>query len=480
MPLHALGIFNASSLAASVEPMQVDADPENDIADQQMQEQNFIVENSTLDLDAYASGYKGIMKIERLLFVAAHAPSLKVEALRMALQFVRNSLNVALYEEVHKKLNEAIRSSSVLPDAVAGLIQSPSLDTQWMDHTTKHATTILEKLDINLKNCKSNSIKESIRRGFDELGSHYLSMGDLNNALKNYSRAREYCTSPKHIVSMCLNVIKVCVYLGNWSHVLTYVNKAEATGDFTEKERDNQSHVTFTKLRCAAGLAHLAMGKYKAAAKSFLQISLDHCDFPELLSPNNVAVYGSLCALATFTRHELQSQVITSSSFKLLLELEPTIREIVFAFYKSQYGRCLGLLQEGRDGMLLDLYLSQHVDKLYSQIRCRALVQYFSPYKLADMHRMANAFNCSVTELEDELMPLILDGQIQARIDSQNKILHARETDHRSLTFAKTLHVGKEYLHRTKALILRNAVIRNNLSVQNQTSKDSEASSSNR
>jgi len=52
--------------------------------------------------------------------------------------------------------------------------------------------------------------------------------------------------------------------------------------------------------------------------------------------------------------------------------------------------------------------------------------QYFTPYKLADMRRMASAFNSSVNELEDELMPLILDGQIQARIDSQNKVRRKR------------------------------------------------------
>ena len=39
------------------------------------------------------------------------------------------------------------------------------------------------------------------------------------------------------------------------------------------------------------------------------------------------------------------------------------------------------------------------------------------------MRRMAEAFNTSVSALEDELMQLILDGQIQARIDSHNKVL---------------------------------------------------------
>lgn len=67
-----------------------------------------------------------------------------------------------------------------------------------------------------------------------------------------------------------------------------------------------------TRLKCAAGLAHLATKMYKTAAKHFLQANLDHCDFPELLSPNNVAMYGGLCALATYDRNELQKNVIFS------------------------------------------------------------------------------------------------------------------------------------------------------------------------
>lgn len=85
----------------------------------------------------------------------------------------------------------------------------PPLDTQWIETTNKKAAIKLEKLDIDLKNYKSNSIKESIRRGHDDVGDHYLECGDLVNALKCYSRSRDYCTSAKHVVNMCLNVIKV-------------------------------------------------------------------------------------------------------------------------------------------------------------------------------------------------------------------------------------------------------------------------------
>lgn len=51
-----------------------------------------------------------------------------------------------------------------------------------------------------------------------------------------------------------------------------------------------------------------------------------------------------------------------------------------------------------------------------------AYLQYFSPYLSVDLHKMASAFNTSVSDLEDELTQLILDSQISARIDSHAKV----------------------------------------------------------
>jgi len=101
-----------------------------------------------------------------------------------------------------------------LPDVAGGngAVSSadlPQIDNQWIEQTSKKAAVMLDKLDTDLKNYKSNSIKESIRRGYDDLGEYYLECGDLLNALKSFSRARDYCTSAKHVISMCLNVIKV-------------------------------------------------------------------------------------------------------------------------------------------------------------------------------------------------------------------------------------------------------------------------------
>ena len=54
-----------------------------------------------------------------------------------------------------------------------------------------------------------------------------------------------------------------------------------------------------------------------------------------------------------------------------------------------------------------------------------SFLQYFSPYVSADMGKMAQSFNTTVPALEDELTRLILEDQIQARIDSHNKVSKA-------------------------------------------------------
>lgn len=451
--------------------MQVDVQPEDN---ENNEEENFMVEDPTLDLESYANSYTGLSKLFRLIYIADHCPTLRLEAIKTAIHYVMaQTYNVNMYQQLHKKLadlNTNAPQPSLLPDVASqssgNSLDVPAYDSVWVEQKTKKAALKLEKLDNDLKNSKSNSIKESIRRGHDDLGDHYLSCGELANALKCYSRARDYCTSGRHVINMCLNVIKVSIYLQNWSHVLSYVSKAECTPEFADTQNRDQNQATLTRLKCAAGLAELATKKYKLAAKHFLQANFDHCDFPDLISCNNIAIYGGLCALATFDRQELQKNVISSASFKLFLELETQIRDIVFKFYESKYAQCLKLLNDMRDNLLLDIYLAPHVNKLYTQIRNRALIQYFSPYMSADMRKMSEAFNCTVSELENEIMQLILDGQIQARIDSHNKILFAKDADQRSVTFEKAINTGKEFQRRTRMLILRTAMLKKHIHVK--------------
>lgn len=241
----------------------------------------FCVENPSLDLETYSTSCTGLSRLYRLIYVADVCPSLRVEALKMALKYVKETYNISMYQLLHRKLSNVFKqptdntdvsnlissSSSIaslyvsgknnssvvssennLPDVAnqqskeaVNTIQNadlPEFDTAWVEATIKKSAQALEKLTSDLKIFKVNSIKESIRRGHDDLGDHYVLCGDLSSALKFYSRARDYCTSGAHVVNMCWNVIKVSIYLQNWSHVLSYVSKAENIPDNTGCNKD--------------------------------------------------------------------------------------------------------------------------------------------------------------------------------------------------------------------------------------------------
>ena len=91
----------------------------------------------------------------------------------------------------------------------------------------------------------------------------------------------------------------------------------------------------------------------------------------QLLSPNNVATYGALCALASFDRSELQKNVIGSSSFKLFLELEPQLRDILHKFYESKYASCLRLLGEIKVGIICWSMIRPYDNCLYIVVMSR-------------------------------------------------------------------------------------------------------------
>jgi len=393
------------------------------------------------DLENYSNNFAGHTKIQRLIFIGEHCKALEKDAFKGAGEELKKTYNTTMYTAVAEKL------------------QTPP-DLSWVDATNKKSAQQQERLELELNGYRTNLIKESIRMGHNELGDFHYNRGDLNSALKCYVRTRHYCTTSKHIIQMCLNVIKVSIEMGNFAHVMNYVAKAEQTPDLTDK-------VVVAKLKVAGGLANLANKKYKVAARKFMETTIDLGNqYNDVIALQDVAVYGGLCALASFDRAELKKKVIDSGSFRNFMELTPQLRELISDFYSSRYASCLKYLDKMKPSLLLDIHLHEHVEGLYQKIRNKALIQYFSPFISVDLNTMAGAFNTNVPGLEKELTRLIGESAISARIDSHNKRLYARTTDQRSSTFDKTLRVGDEYQDTTQAMLLRINLLRNDVVVK--------------
>ncbi|KAI8843105.1 26S proteasome subunit RPN7-domain-containing protein [Chytridium lagenaria] len=366
-----------------------------------------LVSDVNIDIEGYVSG----TQIMRLEFIAEVCPPLQIDALELALEETKKStLSIANY------------------------LGSPQVDAD------------LDWLKVELKNYKNNLIKESIRvDGHQDLGDLYYEAGDFQNSLKSYSRTRDYCTTSKHMVDMCMNVIKVVrVFIPffcmmNTAHGHSYAAKAEGTIDSPEKP------LLVGKLRCYLALANLDAANYRATARALLEIPFElSSSLLDVLTPSDIAIYGGLCALASFDRDELKMKVLRTPILKHLSKL-PRIREVLSSFYNSNYNTCLKVLRSMKSELLLDLFLYSH-----------AMAQYFSPFLSVDITKMAVAFDTTAASLEQELASLIISNQWQASIDSHNRlVLKHKMEDQRTKVFEKAVKLDVDFSVETKGLLLR-------------------------
>ncbi|XP_058226135.1 COP9 signalosome complex subunit 1 [Rhododendron vialii] len=418
--------------------------------DSQQPHRPVIINGEQLDVEAYAALYTGRTKIRRLMFIADHCDNnvaMQLEALRMAYDEVKKGENTQLFREVVNKID-------------GRLGQGYGPDPGWSEAVERRAEQRKEKLENELNAYRTNLIKESIRMGYNDFGDFYYAHGALGDAFKNYVRTRDYCTTSKHIIHMCLNAILVSIEMGQFTHVSSYVGKAEQSPDALDA-------ITVAKLRAAGGLALLEAKKYKLAARKFLETGHELGNsYSEVIAPQDIATYGGLCALASFDRAELKSKVIDNLNFRNFLELVPEVRELIHDFYSSHYASCLDYLGNLKANLLLDIHLHDHVETLYNDIRHKALIQYTHPFVSVDLRMMANAFKTSVPGLEKELEALITDNQIQARIDSHNKILYARHADQRNATFQRALQTGGEFDQDVRSMLLRASLIKHDYNLK--------------
>lgn len=297
--------------------------------------------------------------------------------------------------------------------------------------------------------------------GNEELGQHYYEIGDLNSATKAYGRMRDFCTTPTHIASMCLRIIQVAISRGDWLAVQSNVHKVRNL-----QLRNEEAQKIQAKTTAAMGLSQLGTGAFKDAAISFLAIDPTFADsYNEVMTSNDVAVYGGLCALASMDRDELHSRVLESLSFRGFLDFEPHVRRAISFFCSSKYTQCLEILEAYRADYLLDIYLHQHLAVIYNKVRSKAIVQYFAPFSRVTLDSMSQTFATS-QPIEDELVEMIQAGVLKARIDMENRVLVSEEKNMRSEVHQEAQAAIKAFTREAHLRLLRMNIVNAGLEVK--------------
>ncbi|KAL5336743.1 CSN complex subunit 1 [Aspergillus crustosus] len=408
------------------------------------------------------ANYTGRTRFNRLFLIGTCSSYLAVEALKAAIAEAKSGKDVSRY----------LHAVQALAD-VAPHEAEATVDREWSDRLTKVVRSETDRLEHELRGYKNNLIKESIRMGNEDLGQHYHQAGDLTSAFKAYSRMRDFCTTSSHIASMLFKIISVAIERGDWLSVQSNVHRLRGQGAKQEEHTKHQP-----KMAAAMGLSQLHSGSYLDAANSFLTTDPSLGDsYNEVLSPNDVAVYGGLCALASMNRNDLQRRVLENSSFRNFLELEPHIRRAISFFCNSKFRPCLETLEAYRADYLLDIHLQRHVQTLYNRIRTKSIQQYLVPFNRVSLDSMGKIFVLGNTpnqatgtepnpDFVQELISLIQDGTLDARIDLEKLVLVSSQGDKRLEVQEAALDSLDNYIREAHLRLLRANIIRAGLEVR--------------
>lgn len=295
--------------------------------------------------------------------------------------------------------------------------------------------------------------------GNEDLGHFFFDTGDYGNAHKAYMKMREHCTSNKHLADMTLRLVYVSIAQKSWLSVQTNIAKVEAA----QLKGDDKLKLDPIMSACS-GLSSMSICNFREAAAHFLRTSPAYMTAEpaanitwqkDVISPNDVAVYGGLCALASMDRSDLQDKVLANSEFRNFLELEPHIRRAINLFCNSKYSACLEVLEGYRNDYLLDVHLSKVLANIYSRIRSKSIVQYFIPFSCVTLDEMASKFPATGFNIEDELEDMINTDTLNARIDLVDRLLISPPTNPRHKVHADALAMAEKYDHTLRLRLTR-------------------------
>jgi len=425
----------------------------------QMDDQGGVIVRDTpkLDIDLYIQNYEGRTRFERLFLIGRTCVPLCVDALKAAVAEAKAGTDVQRYRDAFECIHIAAPNE---PEA--------QFDQEWVENTERANKAKTHQLESELKGYKMNLIKESIRMGNEDLGRHFEETGDLNNAGEAYSRMRPDVSTSKHIIDVGKHLVSVTLQRREWPMVIA--NLSKITG--VQNGEEDKGLQPYTKI--AQGIALMGLEKFEDAAKSFLQIDAgkegagkDGAEYNTVASPNDVAVYGGLLALATMDRKDLQTRVLDNQNFRTFLELEPHVRKAISLFVNGRYSACLAILEVYRADYLLDIYLQKHIPTLYSQIRSKCIVQYFVPFSCVTLSSLEEAFAVPGKPIIDELVTMIRSGVLQARINTIDKTLVAVSPNPRATLQRLVLDTIDAYERDATERIRRMSIIAADMEVKN-------------
>ncbi|KAI8322067.1 hypothetical protein GQ54DRAFT_311221 [Martensiomyces pterosporus] len=354
-------------------------------------------------LDEYLGEYKGHAKISRALYVAKVCPELSERAYRIALEEIKeNTTSTEQYEQVIKLM----RDFSMPVD----------LDSRWVVAAKEKNERELLALAAEVEKESKKHLKKEAMKSQKELARMYERCGKMDVAIAKWQEARSFCVTVDENAMLFLECAHISAAMSRWPQVNNHVQRVLST---LSKLPDQMS----TEIRFLQLQADFGEGNWQAVANAIETLSYETAMSAKVydrgvLTPSDVALYGTLSGLAVLSRNNIKEKLIENPNFRLYLDHMPECLRLLQSFYSSRYSDTLARLEAIATLGRIDNVIARHISALCKLIKENIVVLYTQPFVSTSLASMAKTlhFN-SASELENELVRLIESKRIQGRID---------------------------------------------------------------
>jgi COP9 signalosome complex subunit 1 len=399
---------------------------------------------------AFIAPYAGAARLERLMLIAGRAAGSPLAGRALALAAA----------ELADHTDDAGRLRDVA--GRLGGFAAAGIDSGAPAAAERRAAAAREALEAELATARASLDKEAIRAAHAALGAAARRAGDAAEAFRHHVRARDYCATPEHALGMAEEVLRCAVETRAWVHVPAYAAKAEAALAALPDDPAARARVAV-----AQGLAHLAGGRYAAAARAFAAAPAELGDtYADVAPARDVAVYGTLCALGALERAEVKSALANAAAFREhVAAAPPALGEALAAFAAARFGPALAALERLRPELeRADPHLVDHLGPLLAAARARALAQYAGAFSALDLSAAAAALGAAdAAALEGELAALIAAGRVAGRLDSAAGALRRGREDGAAAARGAAIRAGEAHVRAARGALLRASMVRHGM-----------------
>lgn len=424
-------------------------------------------------MEEVAKGYCVDSKLYRLKYVLMNAETTGSEVAERCIRELRECVGKTRNIGFFKSLSPEVRAR----------VFSEIEFNDWCSKVNKESTRLISALKAEAE--RADRTAKQQQQAYTRMARELFVVGNIQDSLKTLSRARICTRNTVQNALLLHETIKYSLITGapgvDYPSLFAQLRKllpkqGEDTRD-TEDEQEQDTHFYETVLSnnvlVLEGIHLIILGNFNDAALKLLSF----CSEPDhwkdsglcgtVATTHDIALYVTLCSLASFDRKEIKSRLANSPPFRVWEEACPEMSGMLKALVGLRYEELLSVVS--KIPISQDIFMGNHADTLVKHIQRQVILQSLQPYSAVSFTKLSQSTGVPPETLTGEVESLVENGTLCARIDTAKGIVLMENESVKQKAAEQVTSAGKTLCSVAESILLRISLETNILLPQNET-----------